>query len=240
MSPAPGPALCPGIPTGPGLGCKWAGREAGREKCWVPGGNMRPELQVAVRCELGRLSLASAAREVPPDPAPRSCPARPEPPRERPLLAPQPAALSRGPQELWIGDGVRGRAVGQGGGLLLSWHWALQEPGCLLPALNPTPPRLSHLRHLPPNTSLRARNSTRAGLQAAHAPWGSDASGGRGLEHPLASSLRLQLNPECASGGSHVTGCHCGGGSRGRRGRGGAEITPPGRHDKSHLQSSNT
>lgn len=145
-----------------------------------------------------------------------------------------------------MGQGVgvgEARAVRQGGRLLLSWYWALQKPGCLLPVLNPAPPHLRTSPTPPPATPTPAsgsRNSTLAGRQAAHAPWGSDASGGRELEHPLASSLRLQLNPECASGGSHVTGCHCGGGSRGRRGRGGAEITPPGLHDKNHLQSSNT
>lgn len=70
MSSAAGQARSPRVPTGTGLGCEWAGCRARREKCWVPEGDMRPELQVAVRCDLGRLSLASAAREVPPDPAP--------------------------------------------------------------------------------------------------------------------------------------------------------------------------
>lgn len=156
MSSAAGQARCPRVTTGTGLGCEWAGCRARREKCWVPEGDMRPELQVAVRCDLGRLSLASAAREVPPDPAPRSCPARSEPLRERPLLAPHTTALSRGhPCAMGQGVGVgEARAVRQGGRLLLSWYWALQKPGCLLPVLNPAPPHLSHPATCHPNTSL--------------------------------------------------------------------------------------
>lgn len=116
MSSAASQARCPRVPTGPGLGCEWAGCRARREKCWVPEGDMRPELQVAVRCNLGRLSRASAAREVPPDPAPHSCPARPEPPRERPLLAPQTTALSLGPPRCYgLGGGGRGGASSQAG-----------------------------------------------------------------------------------------------------------------------------
>lgn len=57
MSSAASQARCPRVPTGPGLGCEWAGCRARREKCWVPEGDMRPELQVAVRCNLGRLLL---------------------------------------------------------------------------------------------------------------------------------------------------------------------------------------
>lgn len=109
MSSTEGRARCPRVPTSPGLKCEWDGCRARREKYWVPEGDMRPELQVAVRCDLGRLSLASAAREVPPYPSPRSCPARPEPPRERPLLAPQTTALSRGP------PGAMGRG----------WEWGV-------------------------------------------------------------------------------------------------------------------
>lgn len=122
MSSAAGQARCQPVPTCPGLGCEWAGCRARREACWVPEGDMRPELQVAVRCDLGRLSQASAAREVPPDPAPRSCPARPEPLREHPLLAPQATALSRGPPRRYGSRGgvEEARAVKQGCRLLLS------------------------------------------------------------------------------------------------------------------------
>lgn len=207
---------------------------------------MRPELQVAVRCDLGRLSLASAAREVPPDPAPRSCPARPEPLRERPLLAPQTTTLSLGPPKSYGSGGGSGRGASSQAARQAVTELLLGPPRTRVSPARPQPSTSTPRPPPPPATPTPAsgsRNSTLSGRQAAHAPWGwgvSDASGGRDLEHPLASSLRLQLNPECASGGSHVTGCHCGGGSRGRRGRGGAEITPPGRHDKSHLQSSNT
>lgn len=54
MSSAAGQARCLRVPTCPGLGCEWAGCRARRETCWVPEGDMRPELQVAVRCDLSR------------------------------------------------------------------------------------------------------------------------------------------------------------------------------------------
>lgn len=173
MSSAAGQARCPRVPTCPGLGCEWAGCRARRETSWVPKGDMRPELQVAVRCDLSRLSQASAAREVPPDPAPRSCPALLEPLRKLPLLAPQTTALSRGPPGA-MGQGVgvgEARAVKQGGRLLLSLFWTLQEPGCLLPALNPS-------LHTSP-TSATCHPNTSLGVPEQYSLWA--AGGARSL-----------------------------------------------------------
>lgn len=130
----------------------------------------------------GRLSLASAAREVPPDPAPHSCPARPEPRLARPLLAPRPAAPNRGPQELWVRErGTAGSRAGQPATTELASGppRTRVSPRCPQPSTSTPlpPPATQHQPRGPPN-------STPAGRQAAHTPWGSDARGGRGLEHP--------------------------------------------------------
>lgn len=61
----------------------------------------------------------------------------------------------------------------------------------------------------------------------AHSGWGwrvrSESREGPRTSPSL--SFSFQLNPDCASGSSHVTGWHCGGGGCGWRGRGGLKIT---------------
>lgn len=149
---------------------------------------MRPELQVAVCCapsgqvEPGVCSLGGPSRSRP---SPRSCPARREPHSSAPCWHPSPLHPAGDPRSFGAGGRGQGlRAVIQSSGLRLSWHWALQESGCLPPGPNAAPlyaSATSATCH--PAPASGSRNSTRAGRQAAHTPWGSDASGGRGLEH---------------------------------------------------------
>lgn len=155
MSPASGPERSPQAHKGPGPGCDWAGREAGREKCWIPRRDMHPEPQVAVPVlPPGRLSPASAARKVPPNPAPHPVAAPPAlnptgaPPAGTPVRCTQPGT----PGALGQGVGATGNRAGP---------WATTELTLVPPRTrvsstcpNPAPPTPLPPPPLPPNARL--------------------------------------------------------------------------------------
>lgn len=109
-----------------------------------------------------------------------------------------------------------------------------EDAACPLPALPPTHSHLSSPLLLT-SPALPARSDLPALSRSSFRGWRevsqervahflgvrseSKCGGGRPQTSPSVS-FRFLLNPDCESGSTHVTGWHCGGGSRGQRGRG--------------------